>query len=141
MSNPDGTFLNVVPLYYEEMLDKHNHHSVSIMRLILSKICPHLKNHGVKLSGRINLFSNSKDGGCFSSARWTVEQQMRQTILLYESLNCQQICSVNLSEIQCTPVNLLTATNNVQNKMLVVLLPDIHVDEHLIFLQYIARIL
>ena len=51
------------------------------------------------------------------------------------------MCSVNLSPIQCTPVNLLTATNNVQNKMLVVLLPDIHVDEHLIFLQYIAGIL
>ena len=86
--------MTIVWLYYEEMLDKHSHHSVSIMRLILSKICPHLKNHGVKLSGRINLFSNSKDGGCFSSARWTVEQQMRQTILLNKSLNCQQKCVV-----------------------------------------------
>ena len=119
MSHPDDTFLNVVLLYYVQMLHNHNNHSVSIMLLALSQICPYLKNHGVKLSCRINLFSNSKDGGCFSSARWTVEQQMRQTILLNESLNCQQICSVNLSEIQCTPVNLLTATNNVQNKMLV----------------------
>lgn len=119
MSHPHDTFLNAVPLHYVQMLHKHNNHSVSIMLFVLSQICPYLKNHGVKLSGRINLFSNSKDGGCFSSARWTVEQQMRQTILLYESLNCQQICKVNFTQIKCTHVNLLTAINNVQNKMLV----------------------
>ena len=119
MSHPGDTFLNVVLLYYVQMLHNHNNHSVSIRLLALSQICPYLKNHGIKLSSRINLFSNSKDGGCFSSTRWTVEQQMRQTILLNESLNCKRICHVNLSQIQCTHVNLLTATNNVQNKMLV----------------------
>ena len=59
-------------------------------KLFHLQIYPYLKNHGVELSCRIDLFSNSEDGRCFTSTRRTIEQQMRQAIFLNEPLDCKK---------------------------------------------------